>query len=52
MRSIAIFVALRYWNTQSSIIPRTRIRHILAILFASLELAGWTAALILIFGRH
>lgn len=37
----AIFVAIRYWNAPSSLLPRTKIRFILAILFAVLEILGW-----------
>lgn len=37
----AIFVAIRYWKTPGSVIPRSRVRYILAIVFASLQLLGW-----------
>jgi hypothetical protein len=36
---MALFVAVRYWNAPRSIIHRTKIRYILAIIFATLELA-------------
>ncbi len=38
---IAIFLALRHWNKPCSILPRTRIRHALAVAFALLQIAGW-----------
>jgi len=37
----ALFVAIRHWNSPSSIIPRTKIRFVLAIITALMELAGW-----------
>ncbi len=36
-----IFVAIKYWNAPTSILPRSKIRFIAAILFAVIELAGW-----------
>jgi len=38
---VAVFVALRYWKAPLSVLRRTRIRFILAILFASLQITGW-----------
>ena len=37
----ALFIALRHWNSPSSLIPRTKIRLVVAIVFALLEIAGW-----------
>lgn len=37
----ALFLAIRHWNTPSSIIPRTKVRLIAAIIIAALEIAGW-----------
>jgi len=37
----ALFVAIRHWNSPSSIIPRTKIRFVVAIVIALVELAGW-----------
>jgi len=37
----AIYYAIRYWKTPSSILPRTRIRNILAIFIALLQIAAW-----------
>lgn len=38
---LAIFVAVRYWKSPSSILPRTKIRYILAIVLAIMQIAGW-----------
>jgi hypothetical protein len=39
----AIFIAIRYWKEPSSVIPRTKIRRIFAILLGSLQMLGWSA---------
>ena len=38
---LALFIAIRHWNTPTSIIHRTKIRFILAIVLASLEIVWW-----------
>jgi hypothetical protein len=38
---IAIFVAIRYWNTPGSILRRTRIRFVIAIIIAVLQIIVW-----------
>jgi hypothetical protein len=38
---LAIYLSVRHWNTPSGIIPRTRVRFILAFFLASLQIAGW-----------
>ncbi len=38
---IALYVAIRYWNSPRSIVHRTKWRFIVAIIFATLEIAGW-----------
>lgn len=42
---IAIYIAIRYWNTPTSITRRTRARFVAAIVIASLEIVGWLTAL-------
>ena len=37
----AIFVAIRYWKAPASIPPRTRIRSVIAIVLALLQIGGW-----------
>jgi hypothetical protein len=38
---IVLFVVIRYWNAPRSIIPRTKIRFILAFGIACLQIVGW-----------
>jgi len=38
---LVIYLTVRYWKTPTSIIPRTRIRFILAFAVAGLQIAGW-----------
>jgi hypothetical protein len=38
---LSIIVAIRYWNAPTSIVRRSKIRHILAIIISSLTLLGW-----------
>ena len=38
---IVLFMVIRYWNAPRSIIPRTKIRFILAFGIAFLQIAGW-----------
>jgi hypothetical protein len=41
----AIFVAIRYWRAPGSIIPRTKVRRILALLIAGMQIGTWTTVL-------
>jgi hypothetical protein len=38
---IAIFTAIKYWKTPLSIVSRTKIRYVAAIILAGLQIAGW-----------
>jgi len=38
---IVIYLTVRHWKSPSSIIPRTRIRFILAFMIAGVQIAGW-----------
>lgn len=38
---MALIIAIRHWNSPSSIIPRTKIRMVLAILFSLIEIGVW-----------
>jgi len=38
---IALYLAIRYWNAPLSIVHRTKIRLILAILLATAQIIGW-----------
>jgi hypothetical protein len=37
---IAMYVAIRYWNAPGSILPRTKVRFVVAIVFAVVEIVG------------
>ncbi len=37
----ALYVAVRHWKTPLSILPRTKIRYLLAIVLATVTLVGW-----------
>ena len=36
-------MAIRYWKAPPSILPRTRVRSVIAIVLALLQIAGWIA---------
>jgi hypothetical protein len=38
---MALFIAIRYWNAPLSIVRRSRIRYVVAMIVATLQLAGW-----------
>ena len=38
---LALYLSIRHWKTPSSIIHRTKIRFIIAVLLASLQVIGW-----------
>ena len=40
---IALYIALRYWNRPRSLIPRTRVRAVFAILIASAQIIAWVS---------
>lgn len=42
----AIFIAIRYWKSPGSVIPRSRVRYILAIFLASTQIVGWIALVV------
>ncbi len=45
---MAIYISVRHWKSPTSILGRTKIRFILAIIIALLELGGWAGVLSLI----
>lgn len=49
---MALFVAIRYWKSPQSILRRTKIRYIIAIIIALLQIAGWAALFIGLTMRH
>jgi hypothetical protein len=38
---VTLYIAIRHWNSPRSIVRRTRIRLIVAIVLAALQIAGW-----------
>lgn len=38
---MALFVAIRYWKSPPSLVHRSKIRFVAAIIFALLQIAGW-----------
>jgi AhpD family alkylhydroperoxidase len=36
-----LFVVFRYWRAPSSLVPRTKVRFVIAGVFALMQLAGW-----------
>jgi hypothetical protein len=46
---VALYLVIRHWKTPGSIVHRTKIRFILALIFASLTLLGWFFYAYLIF---
>ena len=49
---MALFVAVRYWNTPRSLVRRTRIRFVAAIVLALLQIAGWAFLFFVLATRH
>jgi hypothetical protein len=39
---MSLYIAIRHWKSPSSIIPRTKVRSIVAIFFSSLQIVGWS----------
>jgi hypothetical protein len=48
---IALFIAIRYWNAPRSIVRRTKIRYLIAMAVAAVEVTGWAILLYLFFTR-
>lgn len=48
----ALFVALRYWNAPRSIVHRTRIRYLIAMILAAAQIAGWGMLFVFLATRH
>jgi hypothetical protein len=47
---MAIIVAIRYWNAPPSIVQRTKVRMVLAIGFAALQVLGWLVLIYFLIG--
>ena len=42
---MAVYVAVRYWKAPTSVVRRSKIRFILAVFIALIQVGGWTALL-------
>ncbi len=42
---MALYIAIRYWNAPRSIVHRTRLRYVLAIILASLQIVAWVVGI-------
>jgi hypothetical protein len=49
---MALFVAIRYWKSPPSLVHGSKIRFVVAIIFALLQIAGWTILFTAIATRH
>ena len=49
---MALFVAIRYWKAPRSLVQRSRLRFVLAVLIALLQIAGWTTFFIVLATRR
>ncbi len=49
---VALFIAIRHWNSPRSIIHRTRIRFVFAIIMALLQIAGWVLLIFTLVNNH
>ncbi len=43
---IVVYVCIRYWKAPTSLLPRTKIRFIIALLIAILQILGWTVLIL------
>lgn len=48
---MALYMSVRYWNAPTSLIPRSKVRFVIAVILALLQILGW-AALIIAFVRR
>ncbi len=45
---LALFVAIRYWNAPRSIVHRSKMRLVLAIILATVQIAAWSIGIYLL----
>ncbi len=48
---ITLYIAIRYWRAPSSVVPRSKLRMILAMLLASLQILAWGTLCLLVISR-
>jgi hypothetical protein len=49
---MALYTAIRYWKAPGSLVQRSHVRFVLAIIIALLEIGGWTAIFISLAMKH
>jgi hypothetical protein len=49
---MTLFIALRYWNSPSSLVRRAKPRFVVAILLALLQISGWVIFFVVLATRH
>ena len=49
---MALFVAIRHWKSPPSLVRRGKIRFVVAIIFAVLQIAGWMILFVALATRH
>ena len=49
---MTLYVAIRHWNAPPSLLRRSKIRFIIAIILALLQIGGWTALLVTVLMSH
>ena len=49
---IALYIAIRYWKSSQSIVRRTKVRSMLAILLAGLQIVCWIIFILFLFNRR
>jgi hypothetical protein len=49
---IAIYLSIRHWNSPRSVVRRTRVRFILAIVISGLQILAWTTGIVYFVSRR
>jgi hypothetical protein len=49
---IALYLAIRHWKSPTSLVRRTKIRFILAMVLASLQILAWTTGIVYFVSRR
>ena len=49
---LTLYIAIRHWKTPLSILRRSKIRFIIAIIIALLQIGGWLTLLVVVWTSH
>ena len=49
---IALYIAIRHWNSPTSIVGRSKIRFVLAIMLSGLQILAWIAGIAYLVSRR